>query len=93
LPEGRFKHRVDSMAALQSMVCSGLGVTLLPCYVADRDAGLRRAAPGPLLDSHLDLWILYHPEVRRVHRVRLFADFIADAIGSDPDLFEGRRPL
>jgi len=93
LPEGRFKHRVDSMAAMQSMVRSGLGVTLLPCYVADRDASLRRAAPDPLLDSQLDLWILYHPEVRRVHRVRLFADFIADAIGSDLDLFEGRRPL
>ncbi len=93
LPEGRFKHRVDSMAAMQSMVRSGLGVTLLPCYVADQDASLRRAEPEPLLDSKLDIWILYHPDVRRVHRVRLFADFITDLIMSDLDLFEGRRPL
>jgi DNA-binding transcriptional LysR family regulator len=93
LPEGRFKHRVDSMAAIHSMVRSGLGVTLLPCYIADRDASFRRVEPDLLFDPKLDLWILYHPDIRRVHRVRLFADFIADVIRSDLDLFEGRSPL
>ena len=44
------------------------------------------------MDNKLDLWILYHPDVRRVHRVRLFADFITDLISSDLDLFEGRSP-
>ncbi|MCP4327649.1 MAG: LysR family transcriptional regulator [Alphaproteobacteria bacterium] len=92
-PEGHFKHRVDSMAAMQSMTRSGLGVAVLPCYVADRDESLRRAAPDALLDVNIDMWILYHPDVRRVYRVRLFADFITGLIGSDLDLFEGRRPL
>ena len=91
-PEGRFKHRVESVAAMQSMVRSGLGVTVLPCYLADRDESLRRAEPEPFLDNKLDLWILYHPDVRRVHRVRLFADFVTDLISSDLDLFEGRSP-
>jgi DNA-binding transcriptional LysR family regulator len=90
LPEGRFKHQVDSMAALQSMVRCGLGVSLLPCYIADRDPGLRRLSAEPLPNSKIDLWILYHPDVRRVHRVRLFADFIAAAMKADRDLFEGR---
>ncbi|MFP6744243.1 MAG: substrate-binding domain-containing protein, partial [Alphaproteobacteria bacterium] len=40
--ESRFKHRVESVAAMQSMVRSGLGVTVLPCYIADRDETLRR---------------------------------------------------
>jgi DNA-binding transcriptional LysR family regulator len=90
--DGKVKHQVDSMAAMHSMVRAGLGVTLLPCYVADQDPGLRRAESGQLLDSNFDLWILYHPDIRRVSRVRLFSDFIADAIRSDLDLFEGRRP-
>ena len=90
--EGGFKHQIDSMAAMQSMVRSGLGVTLLPCYVADQDPGLRRIDPDPVPDVGLDLWILYHPDIRRVHRLRLFADFIADAICADRGLFEGRRP-
>ncbi len=92
-PESRFKHRVDSVAAMQSMVQSGLGVTVLPCYVADRDESLRRAEPEPLPNGKLDLWILHHPDIRSVYRVRLFADFITDLIMSDLDLFEGRRPL
>jgi len=90
LPEGPFKHRADSMEAIHSMVRGGLGVSLLPCYIADTDPELRRLVPEPSFDSKLDLWILYHPDVRRVHRVRLFADFIADVIGKDLDLFEGR---
>jgi DNA-binding transcriptional LysR family regulator len=93
LQDCRFKHEADSMTAMQSMVRSGLGVTLLPCYIADQDPGLRRAVPEPIPDVHFDLWILYHPDVRRVYRVRLFADFIVDVVKSDLDLFEGRRPL
>ena len=93
LSEGSFKHQADSMAAMQSMVASGLGVTLLPCYVADTDPRLCRALPEPVPGVSFDLWILYHPAVRRVSRIRLFAEFIADKIVSDRDLFEGRRPL
>jgi len=92
-PGARLKHRVDSMAAMQSMVRAGLAVTLLPCYIADRDPALRRLDPQPLLDSKFDLWLLYHPDVRRVYRVRLFADFIIDLVKTDRDLFEGRRAL
>lgn len=92
-PEGRFKHRVDSVAAMQSMARSGLGVTVLPCYIADRDEGLRRLEPDVLTDSGLELWLLHHPDIRRVYRVRLFAEFISDLIRADLDLFEGRRSL
>ena len=92
-PEGRFKHHVDSMSAMQSMARSGLGVTVLPCYIADRDEGLRRVEPEPMNDMRLGLWILHHPDIRRVYRVRLFAEFVADVIAADVDLFEGRRPI
>ena len=54
---------------------------------------LRRAVPEPLLDNKLDLWILHHPDIRSVHRVRLFVDYITNLVRSDLDLFEGRRPL
>ena len=44
-PEARIKHRVDSTVAMHSMVRRGLGVAVLPCYIADRDPGLRRVLP------------------------------------------------
>ena len=91
-PEARIKHRVDSTVAMHSMVRRGLGVAVLPCYIADRDPGLRRVLPELLSDGTPDLWVLYHPDVRSVSRVRLFVDFITKVITSDLDLFEGRRP-
>lgn len=91
-PKGPFKHRVDTVEAMQSMARSGLGVTVLPCYMGDRDEELRRVEPERLLDCGLDLWILHHPDFRGVYRVRVLADFIGDAIKRDRDLFEGRRP-
>lgn len=90
-PEARIKHRVDSTAAMQSMARHGLGIAVLPCYTADPDPGLRRALPELLSEGTPDLWILHHPDVRGVSRVSLFAEFIADIITADLDLFEGRR--
>jgi DNA-binding transcriptional LysR family regulator len=91
-PKVRIKHRVDSVIAMQSMARRGFGVAVLPCYMADADSGLRRVLPELVTEGTPDLWILYHPDVREVSRVRLFAEFIADAITTDLDLFEGRRP-
>jgi DNA-binding transcriptional LysR family regulator len=90
--EACIKHRVDSMGAMQSMVRHGLGIAVLPCYMADPDPGLRRVLPMLLSEGMPDLWILHHSDVRRVSRVSLFAEFIADVITADLDLFEGRRP-
>ena len=91
-PTGQFKHRVDSMSALHSMARSGLGIALLPCYVGDRDAKLRRVDPEPYPESTLELWLLYHPDIRKMQRVQLFAEYIGDQILKDSDLFEGHRP-
>lgn len=90
LPSTRPKHRVDSMAAMQAMVRAGLGVSILPCYTADRDTTLRRLTPKPLIDPKFDIWMLYHPDARHTRRLRLFADFLTRQIKADIELFEGR---
>ena len=90
-PSGRFKHRVDSMSALYSMVRNGLGVALLACYAGDADPALRRVDPIPYPESTIELWLLYHPDRRRMHRVKLFAEYIGKQIEQDADLFEGHR--
>jgi len=87
----RFKHYVDSMAAMQSMIRAGLGVTLLPCYIADPDPQLRRLDDNLLIDSKFDMWILYHPEMRSSYRMRLLIDHVSQQITSDVDLFTGHR--
>ena len=79
------------MAAMHAMVRDGLGVSILPCYTADRDHAPRRLAATPLVDPKFDIWILYHRDARRTRRLRLFADFLTRQIKWDADLFEGRR--
>jgi DNA-binding transcriptional LysR family regulator len=91
-PARQFKHRVDSMSALHSMVCNGLGVALLPCYVGDKDVNLTRVDPEPNPESTIELWLLYHPDIRKMQRVQLFAEYIREQILKDSDLFEGHRP-
>ena len=46
------------MAAMHAMVREGLGISILPCYTADRDYALRRLAATPLVDPKFDIWIL-----------------------------------
>jgi DNA-binding transcriptional LysR family regulator len=91
-PQARIRHRVDDMQAMCAMTRCGLGLAVLPCYMADPDRGLVRAIPEPATDRSLGLWVLTHPDVKRVARVRAFTEFIAKAILADRDLFEGRRP-
>jgi DNA-binding transcriptional LysR family regulator len=93
LPRTRLKHRVDSMEAMHAMVRAGLGVSILPCYTADRDPALRRLTPEAMTDAKFDIWVLSHPGLRRTRRLRMFAEFVAETIRADLDLFEGRRPL
>lgn len=91
-PEARPKHRVDSLIELGTMTREGLGVSLLGCFCADPDPRLRRVYAEPIMDGEMDLWVLTHPDLVRVARVRSFMRFITDAFMADRDLFEGRRP-
>jgi DNA-binding transcriptional LysR family regulator len=91
-PNAVVRHRVDDMQTMRSMARSGLGVAALPCYMADTDPGLVRVLPDPIMEGALDLWVLRHPNVRQVARLRLITEFLADTIMTDRDLFEGERP-
>ena len=77
---------------MRSMARCGLGVAILPTYMADPDPCLQRAIDEPISEIAPDIWVLTHPDVRRMARVRIFADFVSKAIIADRDLFEGRRP-
>ncbi|MCA1748320.1 MAG: LysR family transcriptional regulator [Parasphingopyxis sp.] len=68
--------RHDSEAGLYAAVRSGLGLAVLPSFVADRDPELVRILP-PRADDRIGLWLLTHERLRNVPRIRLVLDFIA----------------
>jgi DNA-binding transcriptional LysR family regulator len=88
LPE-RVVHRANSLLALRAAARAGIGVAALPCYLADPDPALRRVHP-PLLEMESALWLLTHPDLRRVARIRALPDFLAEWLIDRRPLIEGR---
>lgn len=67
---------------------AGIGLGVMPTYVGDQDAGLRRAFNlGD--EMGLDLWLLTHPDLRDTARVKVFNEFILQAVKRDSAELEG----
>jgi len=82
--------RVNSMRTLGEAAAKGLGAALLPCHVGDSDPRLVRVlAPKDEWDS--DLWLLTHPGLRSVARIRLLTDALFRALRREAALFAGER--
>ena len=75
--------------AVINAVAEGMGVTLMPCYLGDRDKRLVRVTEtiAPLT---LELWLLTHPDLRHTPRVKALMAYLYDALKQDAALFEGK---
>jgi DNA-binding transcriptional LysR family regulator len=72
----RFAVRANRVDALLVAASSGVGLAVLPCYVADPEPRLVRLL-GPDKVVSTDLWLVMHRDSRRIARFRAFADFLA----------------
>lgn len=88
VPADRVVCRASSLLALRAAARSGMGVAPLPCYLADPDPGLHRAR-APVADMESALWLLTHPDLRRVARIRAVLDFTAHYLAGKRPLLEG----
>lgn len=77
--ESRVVMQLDSIGGLIDAVACGTGVSLLLCPVADlRPELVQLAPPDPALDW--GIWLLTHPDLKQVARVRAFTDFLFDTL-------------
>lgn len=84
--------RCSSMVAVASLANAGAGLAILPCYLGDISPGLRRIGP-PVRAFDSELWLLSHPDMRRVKRIRAVLDYLMDAMKGQADLMDGKRPF
>jgi DNA-binding transcriptional LysR family regulator len=91
VPADRVGYRANSLFGLLEAAKAGMGLAPLPCFLGDADPGLRRFTP-PIADFAVDLWILTHEDLKQSGRVRAFMEFMADALGREAPLLEGRLP-
>jgi DNA-binding transcriptional LysR family regulator len=89
VPQQRIVHRADSLLAITAAARAGMGVAALPCYLGDVDPQLRRIAE-PCRELDVPLWLLTHPDLKRVARIRAVLDFLAQRITEQRALIEGR---
>ncbi len=86
----RLALRINTVLGLAEAVEAGIGIGPLPCFIADRRAGLVRLMdPDP--DFAAGLWLLTHPDLRHAPRVRAFMDYMAGELGRRRSMLEGAR--
>lgn len=85
VPASRVVLSVDSLVGMLQAVRQGLGAAMLLCPLADAHADLVQLEPPPAaLDTQI--WILTHPDLRQVARVRAFSQFMFERLSADPRL-------
>lgn len=90
VPPERIGFRCNSLVNQLVAVRAGLGIALLPCYLADRDPGVRRMS-GVLPDLTSELWIVTHQDLKNTARIRAFLASVGDAIAAERRRFEGNE--
>ena len=81
-------YRSNSLLNQASAVRAGLGRAVLPCFLGDSDAGLKRVAPPPP-ELATELWLLTHPDLQRTARIRALLDLLYDALRKQRAVFQG----
>lgn len=67
-PKAVPRYRVHSILSVMELVALGMGVGIVPLFLADRRKDLVRLT-DPLQECETALWLLTHPESRHLRRV------------------------
>lgn len=73
------QYRVNSILSVMELVALGLGVGLLPVFLAQGRRDLVQLTE-PLAECETDLWLLTHPESRHLRRVSAVYSHLAQSI-------------
>ena len=82
-------HRTNSGSLALSMARQGLGIVQLPCVMTDPEPNMHRI-PVEFVESGWGLWVLSHVDLRTTPRVRIFRDYMVNALMDQRHLLEGR---
>ncbi len=89
-PNARTVLRVDDVSSMAAATRNHLGLSRMPCFMGDADAGLRRL-DVPLTPSDWGVWIISHVDLRATARVRVCREFLVEIIQSQRPLIQGEN--
>ncbi len=82
----------SSLGLMLQATREGLGIAMLPCYVADRDPALQRLRK-PDLRQVAEIWLLSHRDLRDNARLSATRDCVTQALRRREPLFRGEEPV
>lgn len=89
IPDDKIACRVDSIEAAAAAIGVNIGIGYLPCLIGEARSDLMRISP---IDDTIEigLWLLTHPEIRRMERVNAFMSFCVSELAKRRGLIEGQ---
>ena len=78
-PEARIRHTIPDPEMHLHLARAGAGMSFLAVWVQAKFPELQRV-PGTELNKERSTWVLLHNDLRRVRRVRLFVDYLCEAL-------------
>lgn len=82
VPPARIAARVDSLVGMTQLVKRGLGLGMLLCMLADAEEELVQVEP-PREALDTQVWVLTHPDLKEVARIKAFTDFAYTRLVAD----------
>ncbi|HWA43973.1 MAG TPA: LysR family transcriptional regulator [Hypericibacter adhaerens] len=73
--------RANSITSALNAAIVGIGIAAIPCFLADGEPTLRRVTNDTV--GQREIWLVFHPDVGRIARVRCVMDFVAAEIAAD----------
>lgn len=78
-PKVEPRYRVSSILSVLELVALGLGVGIVPLFLAEARSDVVRLTE-PLDECETDLWLLTHPELRHLRRVAAVYSHLAQTV-------------
>lgn len=79
--------RSGSIPAAWNAAVGGLGIAVVPCFMAEREPGIVRLTPEIL--GTRDVFLVVHPDLTRIARIRVVMDFLVERFAQDADILSG----
>jgi DNA-binding transcriptional LysR family regulator len=79
VPDGAIVYRSSSLINQLLAVKAGIGLAVLPCYLADPEPDLRRALT-PISELTRELWLITHKALKGTARVRAFMEIVGEGV-------------
>lgn len=84
--------RSNSLTNVLSAIKAGLSISMLPCFVGDRESDLVRCLP-PVAELDGEVWLIVREDVKHAAHVRAFVDCLAAHMVALRGPHTGRKPV